>query len=275
MGRATVKTVHCCPIRIGRNGWNAIGLQLIAYTHDGFMMFFFVMLALHCLAGGTSLDYTALARGNPDYFPPGYRMEPDAPYNWTADPAQRHALAAAVRCGADMVDAISFSPPWWMTISKDTAGGHQGVPNLKVADYPAFADYLAEVVHKFATDWGIRFKTLAPFNEPLHRWWYQGNKQEGNEFWLNQILPFMRTMRKALDERGLSDVRLKVVEDWPDATLNFLRYLGNRSEEDRALVSSIGVHGYRQHTHVSTSNFSSTYYTHVKDVSEFGFTVLG
>ena len=125
---------------------------------------------MYFLTGGASLDYTRLARDNPDYFPPGYRMDPDAPYNWTADAAQRNALAAALHWGADAVDAISFSPPWWMTISKDTAGGYQGTPNLEEGDYPAFADYLADVVNQFASQWGIRFKTLAPFNEPLHEW---------------------------------------------------------------------------------------------------------
>lgn len=82
-----------------------------------------------------------------------------------------------------------------MTISQDTAGNDRGLYNLRQENYQEFADYITEVANHFASDWDIRFSVLAPFNEPLHRWWYRGNSQEGNEWNLDQLLPFLQMLR--------------------------------------------------------------------------------
>ena len=202
----------------------------------------------------------------PDRFPTGYQMEPGGPYNWSADSSQQRALLAAKNWGADTFESVSFSPPWWMTLSKDVAGNYKGSYNLPEENYGAFGDYLATVINYFATDVGVKFGVLAPFNEPLHRWWYQGNGQEGNQFRREQLVPCLRAVRQALDNKGLTDVRLTMIDDWPDQTMEFLDSMAG-NEEEMGMVARIDVHGYRSRTHIDEGNFSPTYYSNVKNVS--------
>ena len=92
---------------------------------------------------------------------PGYRPTRDGPYDWTADANQRWMLKAAIERGASITEAFATSPPWWMTVSgctSDAKDPKQG--NLRA-------------------DWGVTFRTVEPFNEPMADWWKAGKSQEG------------------------------------------------------------------------------------------------
>ena len=112
---------------------------------------------------------------------PGYEPSPGR-WDWSADADQRWVLAAAIRRGADHVQAFSNSPPWWMTRTGSVTGGADGAENLKPDAFEPFADYLATVVAHFRQTWGVTFETIDPLNEPSSAWWHHGNWQEGCRF---------------------------------------------------------------------------------------------
>ncbi len=112
---------------------------------------------------------------------PGYAPSPGV-WNWAADANQRRVLSAAMKLGANQVEAFSNSPPWWATVSGSVTGGKGGADNLRPGAEAAFADYLTRVVQHFHDIWGITFRDMEPLNEPAAPWWTfggGGNRQEG------------------------------------------------------------------------------------------------
>ena len=100
-------------------------------------------------------------------------------WDWNADPRQRSVLDDAIALGVDRVDAISYSPPHWMTISQDTSGGPGGGDNLLQTHFDEYAHYQTEVVKHFYENLGVRFQAFSPKNEPSASWWAAGGGQEG------------------------------------------------------------------------------------------------
>ncbi|CAI6002338.1 unnamed protein product [Closterium sp. NIES-64] len=117
---------------------------------------------------------------------PGYWPAQAAGFNWTADSRQQAVLLGAKARGVNVFEAFSNSPPWWMTASKDVAGGKKAFQtNLLRKHEGRFARYLVEVVERFRTDpalGNIEFDTLEPFNEALEGYWIKGMGQEGCNF---------------------------------------------------------------------------------------------
>ena len=185
----------------------------------------------------------------------GFRPYPDQPYNWSADPYQRDILLRARERGADIIEATSESPPWWMTESGDVAGNIDGSPNLAPKNYGKYAEYLADVIKYFAETWNVTFSAVSPLNEPLDTWWRKGNIQEGCGFPEEGIVPFFRAMRKALDERGLGDVVLAGLDEWVVRSFNFFTKVVVTAR-DMELFQRINVHSYRSPTFLSLQNSS-------------------
>lgn len=134
---------------------------------------------------------------------PGY-LSVNGVYDWTADAGQRYVLNRSKQLGANRFEAFSNSPPYFMTISGSVTGAADGGNNLKPESVDAFANYMATVVDHFKTNWGIRFETLSPMNEPAANWWKSPGRQEGcgvsiGERQSNLIL----ATRKALDAKSL------------------------------------------------------------------------
>lgn len=109
---------------------------------------------------------------------PGY-LRADGTYDWNADAAQRTVLQYALGHGANRTEAFSNSPPYWMTQSGSVTGNYEGKDNIKPEFDAAFANYLATVTKHFRDEWGVKFDTLEPLNEPDGHWWKFGNHQEG------------------------------------------------------------------------------------------------
>lgn len=125
---------------------------------------------------------------------PGFEPRPGK-WDWSADANQRWLLQAAMQRGADEQEAFSNSPPYWMTISGSVTGSQSGGNNLKLSEYPAFAQYLSSVVKHFQTHWGVTFRTVEPFNEPMSNWWKFGGRQEGAQFGQgaqNRLIPLLQ-----------------------------------------------------------------------------------
>lgn len=100
-------------------------------------------------------------------------------WNTNADPRQREILSNAIDLGVDRIDAISYSAPYWMTISQDTAGGPNGGDNLLQTHYEEYAHYQTEVVKHFYENLGVRFQAFSPMNEADVNYWEAGGGQEG------------------------------------------------------------------------------------------------
>ncbi|CAI5479085.1 unnamed protein product [Closterium sp. Yama58-4] len=173
---------------------------------------------------------------------PGYRVTASGPYDWSADWRQRRVLAGAIERGVEEVEAVAYSPPWWMTVSGDTAGLSTGKSNLKRGYYLAYAGYLADVVAHFREEWNVTFSTLNPANEALEGWWVRGNRQEGCNFNGTELNMLIANVVGTLKRRRLFD-RTGVAGFDSFAGRTFRNW-----EEFSPLVKSaltrINVHGY-------------------------------
>ena len=189
---------------------------------------------------------------------PGFRAGADAPYDWTADANQRWVLQAAAARGADVVEAFSNSPPWWMTTSGCSSGAKDPErDNLREESYEAFATYLVDVVEHYRREWGITFGTLDPCNEPGGNWWKAEKGQEGCRFGTSAQARIIKAVAATLKSRGLTtevsamdahsiDWALSHVKAYDDEAkvafkqLNVHAYKGEYRAEVRNLAESLG-----------------------------------
>ncbi len=171
---------------------------------------------------------------------PGYAPRAGT-FDWRADARQRLILHECMGMGVTHIQAFSNSPPYYMTISGSVTGAKHGGNNLKVSDFQAFADYLADVVKHFDQTWGIRFQTLEAFNEPTSNWWKYGGQQEGCRIGnaeQNRIIPILA---KALRQRALS-TRIAAPDDNSiDETLASVKSYDAQTLDD---VYQIDTHSY-------------------------------
>lgn len=172
---------------------------------------------------------------------PGFRAAPGAPYDWSAGAAQRRVLAGARRRGVSVLEAIAFSPPWWMTVSGSVAGGYyKGAENLNPFFRDAFAEYLTDIIAHFGRELGVPFASLAPFNEPVEDWWVAGGKKEGCSVSPGGISEVLAGAAARLASRRLA-TRVSAADAWLSDTA---RMLANLSAAALAAVSRINVHSY-------------------------------
>jgi O-glycosyl hydrolase len=171
---------------------------------------------------------------------PGYEPTPGK-WDWTADANQRWVLQAAIRRGADQLEAFSNSPPWWMTRSQSVTGNDGGAENQRPDQYPKFAEYLAAVVRHFHDEWHIDFRDVDPLNEPCSAWWTKGKWQEGCRFdrpAQSRIIELLAADLKRLDLK--TTVAASDENSIDDAVTSF----DALSPAARSAVSKINTHSY-------------------------------
>lgn len=173
---------------------------------------------------------------------PGYKPTKDGPYDWTADPNQRWMLKAAIERGANIAEAFANSPPWWMTVSGCTSGAEDPKQtNLRADAHDAFVGYLADVVQRFRDEWGVTFRTIDPFNEPMADWWKAEKSQEGCRIELEDQAKIIKLLSKALEARGLkTEIGAMDCHSTGRVPWEWRAY----DDEARALVAQINTHGY-------------------------------
>ena len=172
---------------------------------------------------------------------PGFQPE-EGVWDWEADPGQRRVLLDALERGADIAEAFSNSPPYWMTISGSVTGAEGGGNNLKDEYYDAFADYLTEVVRNYKERYGITFRTLNPLNEPSSNWWVLGNKQEGAHFSLEKQMEIIKKTAASLGSKGLSAVSISAPDgNSIDETVEALKVY---DDDTLRVVSQVNTHSY-------------------------------
>lgn len=138
----------------------------------------------------------------------GFLDSSKASYNWTRDAGQRKVMLKIKEKRPDVVfEAFSNSPPYWMTYSGCSAGNHDpSTDNLKPEYYEAFCNYLIEVCLHYKNEYGIEFKTLAPFNEPQTSYWNYKGSQEGCHFDIETQIEIIRILYPKLKASGLNTV---------------------------------------------------------------------
>jgi O-glycosyl hydrolase len=174
----------------------------------------------------------------------GYKTTESSEYDWNRDAAQRKIVQSA-KSKVDkkyfIAEAFSNSPPWWMTNSGCASGGKNGASNLKNNYYEAFADYLTDIVKHFNDEWGITFRTVEPFNEPISDWWKESGGQEGCHFSVNEQMTLIKEVSDKLKEKNLTtEIAASDETGYNEAieTYNAFNTL------TRSLISQVNTHSY-------------------------------
>lgn len=138
----------------------------------------------------------------------GFKDSTNADYDWTRDAAQRNIMLKIKAKRPDAVfEAFSNSAPYYMTYSGCCAGNTDASKdNLKPEYYEEFAHYLVDVCRHYKDEYGIEFRTLDPFNEPMTSYWGAGGGQEGCHFDVSSQSAFLKVLAPILQESGLNTI---------------------------------------------------------------------
>lgn len=153
----------------------------------------------------------------------GFKDSADGPYIWTRDEAQRKIMLKIREKRPDAIfEAFSNSCPWYMTYS-GCCSGHEDPwkDNLKPEYYEEFAHYLVDVCKHYKDEYGIEFRTLDPFNEPMTGYWGRNGGQEGCHFDVESQIDFLKVLHPILEASGLKTVisasdETDVAQAWQD-----------------------------------------------------------
>lgn len=138
----------------------------------------------------------------------------DGNWNLANDAGQLTALELCVKYGADILEAFSNSPPYYMTESGCSSGNHNSDENnLPDEKFEEFAEYLAEAVLRIQNEYKIEFDTLEPFNESDTNYWGYEGWQEGCHFDVEDHSRLILLVREALDKRGLENVKVSAADE--------------------------------------------------------------
>ncbi len=174
----------------------------------------------------------------------GFKDYSDGEYIWTRDAAQRKIMLKIKEKRPDAIfEAFSNSAPWYMTYSGCCAGAdNSSQDNLKPEYYEEFAHYLVDVCKHYKDEYGIEFRTLDPFNEPMTSYWGRNGGQEGCHFDVKSQIEFIKVLAPVLKESGLSTVISAADETSVEqAVKDFIAY------RDAGILDMIGQ--YNTHTY--------------------------
>ena len=168
-------------------------------------------------------------------------------YDWNQDRNQRNVLEKCLEVYGEgmIVEAFSNSPPYFMTESGCSSGAVDASrDNLKADAYDAFARYLADVAEHFASEWGIRFQSMSPMNEPDTPYWgAMSPKQEGCHFDPGESQSrILVALSEQLKEKGLSDILIAGTDETSIDTQ--IQSLNRLTPEAKAAVSRVDTHSY-------------------------------
>jgi hypothetical protein len=163
-------------------------------------------------------------------------------WRWAADVKQRAALTKAVARGA-MTELFANSPMWWMCLNHNPSGAANGGNNLQSWNYRQHAVHLAETARRARDSWGVNFRTVDPFNEPVATWWTATGTQEGCHIDASIQRTILQYLREELNARGLTGVRVSASDEslFDQAHSTWSSF----DAATRAVVAQVNVHGYQ------------------------------
>ncbi|HVW63249.1 MAG TPA: RICIN domain-containing protein [Puia sp.] len=172
---------------------------------------------------------------------PGFKTIATGSYDWTRDANQRKFLLALKAKRTDCIfEAVSYSPPYWMTNSGCTAGGVNGAENVQTTKYTAYADYLTEVVKNYNTLYGVQFRTLEPLNEPEVAWPAQGQQEGAYVNWDHQIT-LINACKSQIAAKGMT---VQISANDANSIDNCVSALNYYGATNIASFSQINTHSY-------------------------------
>lgn len=174
----------------------------------------------------------------------GFKDSSSGPYIWSRDEAQRKIMLKIKEKRPDAIfEAFSNSAPYYMTYS-GCVGGNQdrGSDNLRPEYYGEFADYLIEVCRHYKEQYGIEFRTLEPFNEPMTNYWYAGGEQEGCHFGIESQINFLKVLVPKLRQSGLSTT--VAVSDETDVSQSVRDFIAYRNAGVLDMIGQWNTHSY-------------------------------
>lgn len=182
----------------------------------------------------------------------GFKDSTLGAYIWTRDSAQRKIMLKIKEKRPDAIfEAFSNSAPYYMTYSGCVAGAdNAGDDNLKPEYYEEFAHYLIDVCKHYKDAYGIEFKTLEPFNEPMTSYWGRNGGQEGCHFNVASQIAFLKVLSPILKASGLKTVIS--ASDETDVTQSVRDFEAYQAESVIDLISQWNTHTY------SANNLSRT-----------------
>lgn len=256
---------------------NGLGLNMVRYNIGG--------------GENSSHDHMRVKADIPSY-------QPEAGiWDWDADKGQLDVLKASIQCGADILEAFTNAPPYWMTYSKCAAGSVTGATNNLYDDaYDNFAEYVTDVMLYLKEKEGITFRTLAPLNEPSSVWWIQNNNQEGCHFDRDKQDMLIREMGDKLRQKGLSteisapeeyniDDSLKTFNSYSSAAKQYIGQINTHTYKGsnrqglqqaaalagkRLWVSEVGIGGTAPHSHDDMTSAMQLAQTVLADIRDMG-----
>ena len=175
----------------------------------------------------------------------GFKDSTRGNYVWTRDEAQRRIMLKIKEKRHDAVfEAFSNSCPYYMTYSGCVGGNDDpNKDNLRPEYYEEFAHYLVDVCKHYKEAYGIEFKTLEPFNEPMTDYWYRNGSQEGCHFDYASQIQFLKVLYPILKASGL-----KTVIAASDETEVAKSVEGLKAYEEAGVLGLVGqwnVHTYK------------------------------
>lgn len=160
-----------------------------------------------------------------------------ASWDWTRDPNQRSLMMAASSRGVN-IEFIFLAPMWWMTTEKTSYGG-----TLQPWNYGDFAYYMATVAKYAESNWGIKVKAVAPFNEPSAGWWRFPIRQQGLNLNFAQQTELLHLLRAELDFNNMDHVQIAASdENTITQAIEGFKYFQKSSVDH--LVDQVAVHAY-------------------------------
>ncbi|KAK3319718.1 glycoside hydrolase superfamily [Cercophora scortea] len=168
-----------------------------------------------------------------------------ASWDWTVDSPQRNMLWKARDRGADTFELFSNSPMWWMCVNHNPAGSDDGkADNLQSWNRQQHAVYMATIAKYAADNWGFRFDSVNPFNEPSATWWNgKSGTQEGCHFAVSTQATVLGMLRSELDSRGLKGTVISASdESYYDEAVATFKGLGSTAVGH---IGRVNVHGYQ------------------------------
>ncbi|QIJ65423.1 glycoside hydrolase [Streptomyces sp. JB150] len=164
-------------------------------------------------------------------------------WNWDNDAEQRAMLLKAKARGANVMQMFSLSPIWWMCKNHNPCGARDGGENLQSWNHEQHARYLAIVAKRAREHWGIRFRSVEPFNEPTADWWVATGHTEGCHMSRPTQQRIVRLLRRQLDVRGLSDVAVAASDEsyYQQAVTTWEHMVEHGADH---YIGQVNTHGY-------------------------------
>ncbi len=205
-------------------------------------------IARYNLGGGDDPEHDHITRSDskiPSYAA-GFDDDGNIIYDMTADENQRNIALAAMKANPDIYfEGFSNSPPWFMTNSLCSSGAENaGDDNLNSEHLGDFTEFIAEVTERMRDEYGIKFQSYSPMNEPDTTYWGAlSPKQEGAHYSPGKTQSDTITaLRRSLDSHGLTDVLVAGMDE-TDIDKSVANY-ALLTDEAKAALGRIDTHTY-------------------------------